>query len=324
MLLAHARSDPVTTAHDTPRIVCIIGSGRSGSTILDIILGNHPNIEGVGALSKLPRSGWIRDDHRRCSCGSPIHECPFWSAVHDRWIDAVGANGLTRYIRLQARYEHSSKRWGRVLLEERRPSAAFSEYASMTAALYASIRDVSGKPVILDSSKKPIRAYALIATRAMDVRVLHMVRDGRGVVWSRLKALSKDVEGGVPTSQPSTPPWRTTLHWIQANLESECVARRAGGPNSTRVDYESLVGAPGDLLRRISPAVGEELTELIGVVRDGGALHAGHRVGGNRMRFSSSLRLRPDLAWMQELPPDDSRTFWRMAGWLARRYGYAR
>ena len=308
----------------TPRVVSIIGSGRSGSTVLDIVLGSHPNIEGVGALSKLPRSGWIPDDNRRCACGSPIHTCVYWNGVYERWKDTVGPDALTRYVDLQTRYEHSTKRWPRLLLEEATRSPRFLEYAQMTAALYGAIGEVSGKPVILDSSKKPIRTYALIATGAIDVRVLHLVRDGRGVVWSRLKPLPRDVDAGVPLARPPTPPWRTTLHWAQANLESEWVTRRAGKLNSARIGYEGLVETPGALLKRISPIVGEDLTEVMEGIESGEAMLAGHRVGGNRMRFTGDVRLRPDLEWTTKLSPTDGDTFWRLAGWLARRYGYAR
>jgi hypothetical protein len=323
MHVVNEREPPNRASLGRPRVVSIIGSGRSGSTVLDILLGNHPNIEGVGALSKLPRSGWVPDENRRCSCGSPIHACPFWVGVYRRWIDLVGADGLTKYIDLQARYEHSSKRWPRLVMEERSPPPAFLAYARMTAALYESIRDESGKPVILDSSKKPIRTYALLAA-GLDVRVLHLVRDGRGVVWSRLKSLPRDVEAGVPSTRPSTPPWRTTLHWTQANIESEWVTRRAGGSSAARISYESLVEAPRELLERISPVVGEDLSELTEGLESGRAMDTGHRVGGNRVRLSGAVRLRPDLEWTTELPSSDGRTFWRMAGWLARRYGYVR
>ncbi|MBA3764981.1 MAG: hypothetical protein H0X05_05665, partial [Actinobacteria bacterium] len=88
--------------------------------------------------------------------------------MHERWIDAVGSDGLARYIDLQTRYEPSSTLWPRLVLEERRPSQSFLEYAQMTAALYRSISEVSGKPVILDSSKKPVRTYALLATDTLD------------------------------------------------------------------------------------------------------------------------------------------------------------
>ena len=292
--------------------------------MLDIVLGSHPDIEGVGALSKLPRSGWTQDDDRRCACGSPIHACPYWTEVFERWSEIVGVGGLGRYINLQARYEQSTKGWPRLLVEQRRPSPAFLEYARMTAALYRSIGAVSGKPVILDSSKKPVRTYALIASGELDVRVLHLVRDGRGVVWSRMKPLPRDVEAGVPSARLPTSPWRTTLHWCQSNIESEWVTRRAGRSHGARIGYESLVDTPGALLQRISPIVGVDLSEVMERIEDGGAMHAGHRVGGNRMRFAGEVRLRPDLEWTTKLPSSDSATFWRMAGWLARRYGYAR
>ena len=60
------------------------------------------------------------------------------------------------------------------------------------------------------------------------------------------------------------------------------------------------------------------------VVAGAHAYPTGHRVGGNRMRFSGTVRLRPDLEWTTKLPAGDSETFWRIAGWLARRYGYVR
>ena len=324
MHAVHQREPADETSLGRPRVVSIIGSGRSGSTVLDILLGSHSNIEGVGALSKLPRSGWVPDENRRCSCGSPIHACPFWMDVHRRWIRSVGADGLTRYIDLQARYEHSSKRWPRLLVEERIPTPALLAYGRMTAALYDSIREVSGKPVILDSSKKPIRTYALLAAGAADVRVLHLVRDGRGVVWSRLKSLPRDVEAGVPAARSSTPPWRTTLHWTQANVESEWVTRRAGALRAARIAYEQLVETPRELLERISPVVGEDLSGLMTELERGKTMETGHRVGGNRMRLSGDVRLRPDFEWTEKLPPSDGKTFWWMAGWLARRYGYAR
>ena len=42
------------------------------------------------------------------------------------------------------------------------------------------------------------------------------------------------------------------------------------------------------------------------------------------MRLSGPVRLRPDLEWTEKLSDADARTFWLMAGWLARRYGYTR
>ena len=41
------------------RVLRITGLGRSGCTMLDIVLGNHPQIESVGEVGNLIRTGWI-------------------------------------------------------------------------------------------------------------------------------------------------------------------------------------------------------------------------------------------------------------------------
>jgi Sulfotransferase family len=318
---AHQREEGRSPA---PIVVSIIGAGRSGSTLLDIALGIHPEIEGVGELQKLPRSGWVRNDDRRCSCGMPIHECPFWNEVRRRWTEHVGGDGVRRYIELQDRFEHSNRRWARLFVERHRPSPRFRAYAEMTRALYRSVADSSGSTIVLDSSKKPLRSYALVASGALDMRVIHLVRDGRGVVWSRLKPLERNVEAGVPTDQPASAPWRSTLHWAQVNLAGGWVTRRVGPGKGVRVTYESLVADPAGTLARIAPVVGVDLGGCARALLRGDPIAAGHRVGGSRMRMAGSVRLRPDLRWMEDLPPEHARTFWSLAGWLARRYGYTR
>src|SRR3712207_8630396 len=50
---------------------------------------------------------------------------------------------------------------------------------------------VSGKPVIVDSSKSPARALALGMVPGIDLYVVHLVRDGRGVATSLRKTLDR-------------------------------------------------------------------------------------------------------------------------------------
>ena len=39
--------------HAGTRVLMITGLDRSGSTILDIVLGNHPHIESVGEVANI-------------------------------------------------------------------------------------------------------------------------------------------------------------------------------------------------------------------------------------------------------------------------------
>jgi hypothetical protein len=306
-----------------PKVVSIMGIGHSGSTVVDIVLGDHPNITGVGELHKLPRSGWVHNDSRRCACGSPVHECPYWTEVFRLWTKRVGADGLDAYIGRQNGFERSRSQWPHLLLESRRRSADFRSYADMTAALYEAIGEVSGTRTIIDSSKPAIRNYALLQNDRLDVRVIHLIRDGRAVVWSKLKARARDVDSGIPTDQPATPSWRTSLGWVMTNLESEWVARRAGRGRVLRLTYELFVERPLEALERIAELIEEDLSCVATHIEEGRPMEAGHNVGGNRLRMSRRIVLRPDFEWREKLPAGEAKTFWRVAGWLARRYGYA-
>ena len=55
----------------------IAGRGHSGSTILDILLGNSGAIESVGELV----SDIGKETGGQCSCGLAINDCPYWQAV---------------------------------------------------------------------------------------------------------------------------------------------------------------------------------------------------------------------------------------------------
>lgn len=313
-----------TVATRTPKVVSIMGSGHSGSTVLAIVLGAHPNIMNVGELHKLPRSGWKRDENRRCACGSPIHVCTFWNDVYARWNDKVGAHRLPEYIGLQNVFERSRSSWLRLPLESKQRSPRFVTYEAMTAALYKAICESSGKGAIVDSSKSRIRNYALLLNTRLDVRVIHLVRDGRSVVCSQSKSRSRDVEGGVPKDRRATPPWRSTLHWTVANLQSELVGKRAGDGRVFRLAYERFVNAPDGALEGLAALVDEDLTDLARSLAAGEAIDVGHVGGGNRLRMSGRVVLRQDFEWTRRLSPTDIMTFWRLAGWQARRYGYRR
>ena len=304
------------------KVICIMGTGHTGSTVLNIVLGNHPNIEGVGELHKLPRSGWIIDDNRRCACGIPVHQCPYWTEVYQRWTSKVGQEGLSVYIDLQNSFERSRFLWPRLLRESKWKSARFAKYATMTAALYEAIGDVSGKEVIVDSSKAPMRNYALLLNDNIDLRLIHLIRDGRGVVWSKMKPLKKSVEAGIPKNSRAIASWRTSLDWVLANLESEWVVGRARLGTSLRITYEKFVEDPSAVLKEIKLLIGEDLTRLSNALVAGEAMQVGHIVGGNHLRMAKSIVVRQNLEWKQKLSPQDKRIFWQMAGWLARRYGY--
>jgi hypothetical protein len=164
----------------------------------------------------------------------------------------------------------------------------------------------------------------LLLNDDLDTHLIHLIRDGRGAIWSLSKPHRRDVEGGVPRDRIPRPAWRTSLRWALTNLESEWVAARAGRAHAVRVTYERFVERPGEILRAVGLVAGEDLSEVDRTLEAGEALASGHSVGGNRLRMAQRVVLRPDFEWRAKLPPRDDRTFWRISGRVAQRYGYRR
>ena len=50
------------------RVVYIAGYGRSGTTILDIALGQHSVVMGAGEITALTRHVWQENEY--CACGA--------------------------------------------------------------------------------------------------------------------------------------------------------------------------------------------------------------------------------------------------------------
>ena len=142
---------------ETPvRVLEITGLGRSGSTILDIVLGNHPDIESVGEVGNLTLNGWISRESLRgidskklavpiCTCGkrldvlyvdTPDEACPFWSSVRREWVERTDPDSIESYPKLQNDFE-PQRRWPRLLYERRRRSASFRSYAGFQSAYCA-------------------------------------------------------------------------------------------------------------------------------------------------------------------------------------------
>ena len=300
------------------RIIYIMGYGHSGSTVLDIILGNHPDIVSVGELTNLVRDAWI--NNKLCACGIPGNECNFWSNVRIHWEDSVGLKNIKKYLNLQSNFERY-RRWPFLKRESALHSntSIFQEYAEYTYKLFEAIAKVSGKKTIVDSSKNPVRAFALSMIPDIKFRLIHLVRDGRGVAWSLTKKRGKGKN--FRTNCVYASPWLQGLDWVLTNVTSEYVLRRPG-IRGIRIKYEDLVNYPFESLKHIGEMIEIKFDNVANDLLSEEKMNIGHIVAGNRIRLDSCLRLRPDFEWKHRLEKRRQKIFWLMAGWLERKYGF--
>ena len=323
---ARASQDPITAARgsasDLVTVLYLGGLGRSGSTLLDRMLGQLPGFVSVGELIYL----WLfgLGQNRLCGCGRPFRECPFWRAVGDEafggWdrVDVAAVTALTQSLGRPRRFS---------LLFGPRPSRRFRSrlvrYQQILARLYAGIAEVSGARVIIDSSNLPPYAYVLRGTPGVDLRFVHLVRDSRGVAYSWTKKVARPDVTADTVYMKRYHPARTGTRWITHNLMMDRLGR-AGVPG-VRVRYESLVRAPRREMERILAITGEKVRqEDLGFIEPGRVhLQVNHTVHGNPMRMHvGELSLRVDDEWRSSLGAGSRGIVTALTWPLLRRYGY--
>ncbi len=309
------------------RVIYVMGAGRSGSTVLNALLGAHPQAVGVGELEQylLPHQGGVNG--QLCSCRQVHLRCVFWGEVFRRWQAAEHGVDVESFVALQAKYSDfrgfGHVRWLRLSFNGRRNTAAFTRYLNATVRLLDAIAETAGCPVIIDSSKNPLRAALLAQIPSLDLRIVHLVRDGRAVTWSRQKTYKKDELSGVQRDFRPVPAWYSAVHWATVNAIAAAVRRRFH-ERAVVVRYEDLVRDPRSVLMHIGTCAGLDMTPVVDLLQSGREIPVGHTIAGNRLRMAGAIRLCADTEWTVKLPRRDRRTCWSLAGWMLKRYGYAR
>lgn len=325
----HTPCSPVPPSR--PQVVFVMGVGRSGSTILDLFLGQHPQVQSAGELCNIVKDGWLRKE--LCSCRLPVPQCPLWSEVIARWTTHSGVR-LEDYERLRSLVEEERRTLWQMF---RRASPEqielgckvhgnFLTYAQWTAGLYRALSEVTGKPLVLDSSKNPARALALtlIAQRLdlIDLDLIHLVRDVRGFAWSNKKSFRSGQEPGVTRDIPARPIGKSALVWIIVNTLADWVRRRHETNRRLILRYEDFVADPVNTVLQLAGFLGVSPRPWIDLLGSAQPLKPGHVVAGNRLRMQTQITLRPDIEWQTGLAASQQHILWLLAGWKARAYGY--
>jgi hypothetical protein len=306
-----------------PRVLFLGGLGRSGTTVLERVLGEVPGACSVGELVHLWQRGVLDDD--MCGCGTPFSRCEFWNAVGKGAFGGWNRELALRMIELRWRVDrtrHVARLiWPR-LMGPRRPD--LDEYVGNFLRLYRAIVEVAGADLVVDSSKHSSLAFCLRTADELDLRILHVVRDSRGVAHSWAKEVRRP-ESAMGDSMARFSPARTALLWVAHNL---CLSLLRGLGATTRLQrYEDFTNRPrkvvGELVEFAGLTIGP--TGLDFLTDSSVVLTPSHTVAGNPMRFhSGELTLRRDDAWRKQMPRGRRGLVSLLTLPLLARYGYLR
>ena len=295
------------------KVLFIAGWDRSGSTLLDNLLGQIDGFFSTGELRYIWERGELMGG--RCGCGQRVTECEIWAAVLEKLHEDGATPDAATIVRWQDRVALFRRTFSLLNLT---PSGArdhpmLQAYLDLTRRLYSSIAEVTGARVVVDSSKRPSDAAILNLVPGLQLHVIHLVRDPRAVAYSWGKRRPDMDRHGV---------FRSSAYWVAWNLGSEALRRRIP-ERSILVRYEDFVKEPRRHLQRILALVSEDPAKAPSNQDGTFEVSTTHTVSGNPARFRHGpIKVAPDDQWLDRLgtPRKVAATMTSLP--LLRRYGY--
>lgn len=276
--------------------VFIVGSARSGTTLLRRIVDAHP------LIAITPETHWVPRYYERRE--GVTEE----GMVTPELLDLLGT--YRRFPRFKVRREDLER-----LLEGHEPVT----YSAFVTGFYDLFGRMRGKPLVGDKTGEYARRIPTLHGLWPQARFVHLIRDGRDVCLSVL-----DWKEAPGASRFTT--WRedrvaTTALWWRANVK---LAREAGArlpPHLYHeIRYEALVTQPEAECRA--------LCDFLGIPFDDSMVrfHEGHtRTAPGLSAKSAWLPITPGLRdWRSQMPKDHLERFEAAAGDLVDELGYER
>lgn len=305
--------------------VYICSAGHSGSTLLDMLIGSHSKVESLGEITHLPKNLSLDTE---CGCGSSVSSCEFWKGVIKLVEKDLNINISENPYALDLGYISA-----RIVVDKKHQTRAYNlarkishaliyayyrygiplhypvihrykESIKNNIALYQAVRDYSGAQLVVDSSKVYLKGFGVYMHNKNETRIIVLVRDGRGVLYSNLKRgfdRNKSLKG-----------W---INYYQRSLS--LIDKYADKRHVLFVGYEDLVNNTQHVMEEISSFLNIEYeNEMLDF---SSKVH--HITNGNNTRFrSSSIKI--DEAWRKGLTESDLDYFNRHALLLNKRLGY--
>jgi nitroreductase len=231
----------------------------------------------------------------RCGCGEDFANCAFWSEVIDRAFSDAEGRALA-----ESAVEFAENASNHSLLRSRLTNSSDTDQTRYTDALrrlYDSVLATSGAGLVVDSSKTPWHLAA--ASRATPTfRLIHLVRDPRGVVYSHRKVMKYDPRRD-EIAMPRDGAAFTTAGWAYRNLMLGSLWRSG---ERMIVSYEQFSTQPRKVIEEILRFADHPAGDLSFIDGSNVVLATEHSVSGNPVRFETgSLKIRVDDEWRSEL-----------------------
>lgn len=303
------------------KVLILNGWGRSGSTILGAVLGEIDGFFYGGELRNIWNISLIRN--RLCGCNVPFKECNLWNEIfNDAFggIDKIDAKKITKVMQSTTRLRHIPLKFlpgSKTIFTSR-----LGTYLEAVRKLFNSIQNVTSCKVIVDSSKSPLYAYVLSLIEDLDIYVVHLIRDPRGVSYSKQKTKLQPNKGETIYMHKFNA-FDSSLIWSIRNTAIESYWKKTP-QKYLMVRYEDFIKEPKKTTTKILDFIGEKEVGSPFISERGIKLTSNHSVWGNPSRFKTgTIELKLDEEWKTKMKKRDKFVLTMLTfPWLLK-YGYS-
>jgi len=259
------------------QLIYIIGSARSGTTLLDILLGNSKDIFSAGELNRFTRRNGFAPQRKP---NDPAYE--FWmnfrSQFPREYFDSD--ESLSTLDSIVDKCEHFESFWNYPFLATK-IKIKYSKYLS---DFYSLLFNLVNEQTIIESSKFPMRALRISKVLDSKIYYIYIRKDPAKVV----KSLQK-----TELEQPSKGYFAANLYYFVSNAYCIIVLwiLKKKGFKILKIKYEELVNKPEKVLNQVSEKFNLNLIELVKNIEAGIPMKPGLLFDGNRIRLEAQINL---------------------------------
>lgn len=258
-------------------LIYIIGAGRSGTTILDIVLGNNNDAISLGEINRFYKRNGItpqRDKDNKVYL--------FWKKIKDEFEEKLNSSTIkyNEFEKVNSKNEYHSAFFKSLL------KLNSKKYYSTLDCLYDSIIENTKESILIESSKYPVRALNISKLKRKDIEIkyIYLKKDPVKVINSFNK---KDLE------QPPKGFLTANIYYFIVNCLSYFVIQilKFNKHKTSELKYEDFINNPVESIQNLSRDLDENFNSSKNILKNKEPLKTGFLFDGNRIRLKESIYL---------------------------------
>lgn len=261
------------------QIIYILGSGHSGSTLLDRILGSHQDCFSVGEIRQWNKAMdkpelFIKEANVECSCGKVLKDCNFYTRVTDNFSKIYHVDAHMKPKDYLSLIYH---------MYVNRKLDGFKPPDDNYLDLLSDISKTTYDKFLIDSSKTLINLIKLLKSGKYQVKLIYLSRDIRGV-------------GNSYNKIPYYNFYLSVFNWIVSNHLYRKFLKKLEISHIT-IGYDNLAMNPDLYIKEIGSWLSLDISEYADRIN-----HTEyHQIAGNNVRFKEFKGIKYDKSWKTEL-----------------------